>query len=270
VSAERERGHTIGFVPTMGGLHEGHLSLMRRARAECDTLVISIFVNPTQFAPSDDYDRYPRDLEHDTELAAQVGVDAIFAPSVAEMYPEGSVTHVDQAGQAVSCLEGEFRPGHFRGVLTVCLKLFNIVQPDRAYFGQKDYQQALVVRQMVRDLDLPLEIVTCPTVREPDGLAMSSRNQYLAEAARRQATCIHRGLERARAALAAGERHAARLTDMVREEIEAAGRCKIDYVAIADAQTLEPVEEVEKRCVALAAVHIGGARLIDNCVLEPP
>jgi len=267
--SERRQGRSIGLVPTMGALHEGHLSLMRRARAECDAVVASVFVNPTQFGPGEDFARYPRDLERDARLAASAGVHAIFAPSMPEMYPEGCATFVDQGGEAIGRLEGQFRPGHFRGVLTVCLKLFNIVAPDRAYFGRKDYQQALLVRRMVRDLGLPLEIVLCETVREPDGLAMSSRNQYLDPAARRQAVCISRGLARARAALAQGERSAPRLADLIRSELEAAGPCSIDYVAVADPETLAPVETVERRAVALAALRIGGTRLIDNCPLEP-
>jgi len=265
----RRGARTLGLVPTMGALHEGHLSLLRRARRECDTVVISIFVNPTQFGPGDDLERYPRNLERDSALVAEAGADAVFAPSPAVMYPEGFASFVEQSGTAFERLEGECRPDHFRGVLTVCLKLFGIVQPDRAYFGQKDYQQTLVVRRMVRDLDVPLEIVVCPTVREPDGLAMSSRNQYLDAAARRQALCIHRGLESARAAFADGERRAAALARLIRDEIEAAGPCEIDYVDVADADTLAPVATVDRPCVAAVAVRIGGTRLIDNMLLTP-
>jgi len=268
VRSHRRGGRTIGFVPTMGALHEGHLSLMRRARDECDVVVISIFVNPTQFGPGEDFERYPRDLEGDCQKAEAVGVDAVFAPSAAEMYPDGFATFVEQEGHTVSCLEGRFRPGHFRGVLTVCLKLFNIVQPDRAYFGQKDYQQALVVRRMVRDLDVPMELVVCPTVREPDGLAMSSRNAYLSRSERAQALSLSRGLRAAQEALRAGERDPRKLEEIVRSQIEGAGPCVVDYVVVADAETLAPVEVVDRRCVAAVAVRIGGTRLIDNCLLE--
>jgi len=269
VEAARRRGQTVGFVPTMGTLHDGHLSLLRRARQDCGLALASIFVNPTQFAPTEDFARYPRNLERDAGLARSVGLDAIFAPDAGEIYPPGCATWVVQEDETVRRWEGEVRPGHFRGVLTVCLKLFSIVQPDRAYFGQKDFQQALVVRRMARDLDLSLEIVVCETVREPDGLAMSSRNQYLDPASRRQATCIHRGLRAAQAALAAGERDAVRLAESIRQTIEAAGPCSIDYIAIADPETLAPLETVARTAVALVAVRIGGTRLIDNVLLTP-
>jgi len=266
----RAARRTIGFVPTMGALHEGHLSLMRRARKECDTVVISIFVNPTQFGPTEDLARYPRDPEGDARLAESVGVDAIFAPTPDEMYRPGSATWVVQDDATARCLEGQHRPTHFRGVLTVCLKLFNIVQPHRAYFGQKDYQQALLVRRMIRDLDLPMELVVCPIVREADGLALSSRNRYLAPAEREQAASLSRGLRKAQAAVAGGERDAAKLAGLIRSEIEAAGPCEIDYVAIADPDTLEPVAVIEGPVAALLAVRIGPARLIDNAILTPP
>ncbi len=270
LAPHRSAGGPIGFVPTMGALHEGHLSLMRRAKAECQLVVASVFVNPTQFGPSEDLARYPRDLEGDTRLCASVGVDAVFAPAPAEMYPNGFATWVNAEDETARRLEGQCRPGHFRGVLTVCLKLFNIVQPHRAYFGAKDYQQALLVRRMVRDLDLPLEIVVCPTVREADGLAMSSRNRYLDPAARAQAASLSRGLARAQAALSAGERDAAKLAGLIRAEILAAGPCAIDYAAIADPDTLAPVAAVDRPAVALLAVRIAGTRLIDNAILEPP
>ena len=267
--AERQAGHTLGLVPTMGALHEGHLSLMRRARQENDTVVISVFVNPTQFGPGEDYAAYPRNLERDAALAEDVGVDALFAPTPAEMYPAGATTHVDQAGDTIAVLEGRHRPGHFRGVLTVCCKLFQIVGADRAYFGRKDYQQALLVSRMARDLAIPTAIITCPTVRENDGLALSSRNQYLDPAARQQAASIHRGLQAAQAALEAGETSAAALASLIRQTIRDAGPCEIDYVAIADPDTLAPVQAVAAPAVALVAVRIGGARLIDNATLTP-
>lgn len=269
VRAQRDQGRSIGFVPTMGALHEGHLSLMRAARRENDTVAISIFVNPTQFGPDEDYQAYPRDLDRDAEQAEAAGVDAIFAPSAEEMYPQEAATFVDQEGQMVATLEGEHRPGHFRGVLTVCCKLFNIVGADRAYFGRKDYQQFLVLRQMVRDLNIPTEVVPCPIVREPDGLATSSRNKYLGPAAREQATCIYRGLQAAQSQLAAGEAHAAALAETIRQTIRAAGPCEIDYAAVRAPETLAPVQTVTQPAVALAAVHIGGARLIDNLRLTP-
>jgi pantoate--beta-alanine ligase len=266
---QRAAGRSTALVPTMGALHEGHLSLLRRAKAECGCAVVSIFVNPTQFGPSEDFSRYPRDLEGDSRLCDGAGADALFAPTPAEMYPDGFASWVDRDDAAARRLEGECRPGHFRGVLTVCLKLFQIVQPDRAYFGQKDFQQALVVRRMVRDLDLPVEVIVCPTVREGDGLAMSSRNRYLDAAARRQATSLSRGLERARAAVAAGERNAGALADLIRAELCAAGPCSIDYVAVADPDTLAPVETLERAAVALVAARIAGTRLIDNMLLVP-
>jgi pantoate--beta-alanine ligase len=269
LAPHRAAGRAIGFVPTMGALHEGHLSLMRRAKAECGIVVVSIFVNPTQFGPREDLARYPRDLAGDSRLCESVGVDALFAPAASEIYPEGFCTWVSQEDDTARRLEGEWRPGHFRGVLTVCLKLFNIVQPHRAYFGQKDYQQALLVRRMARQLDLPMEVVVCPTVREPDGLAMSSRNRYLDPAARRQAASLFRGLESARAAVAAGERDAARLADLIRAGILAAGPCEIDYIAIADPETLAAVDRLHGPTVALLAVRIAGTRLIDNMMLVP-
>jgi pantoate--beta-alanine ligase len=269
VRAQRDMGRSIGFVPTMGALHEGHLSLMRAARQENDTVLISIFVNPTQFGPGEDYDAYPRDLDRDARQTEAVGVHAIFAPSAEEMYPDDAVTYVDQEGEMIGDLEGAHRPGHFRGVLTVCCKLFNIVQADRAYFGRKDYQQFLVLRQMARDLHMPIEIVPCPIVREPDGLAMSSRNQYLDPAAREQATCIYRGLQAAQGQLAKGETRADALAETLRATIQDAGPCEIDYATVRDPETLAPRQQVRRPALALAAVHIGGARLIDNSLLTP-
>ncbi|MBM4033535.1 MAG: pantoate--beta-alanine ligase [Planctomycetes bacterium] len=269
LAPHRAAGASIGFVPTMGALHEGHLSLVRRAKAECGIAVVSIFVNPAQFGPKEDLARYPRDLAGDSRLCESVGVDALFAPDASEIYPEGFCTWVSQDDDTARRLEGECRPGHFRGVLTVCLKLFNVVQPHRAYFGQKDYQQALMVRRMARQLGLPMEVVISPTVREPDGLAMSSRNRYLDPAARRQAACLASALERARGAVAAGERDAALLADLIRSEILAGGPCEIDYIAIADPDTLAPVDTLRGPTVALLAVRIAGTRLIDNMMLEP-
>ncbi len=267
VSAARRQGKTIGLVPTMGALHAGHLSLVEASRSQCGYTVVSIYVNPSQFAPHEDFDRYPRTLEAD--LGHLVGrADLVFAPPDAEVYPPGYATWVDVEGVAKP-LEGEFRPTHFRGVATIVLKLFNMVQPDVAYFGQKDYQQARVVQQMVRDLDLPITIRVCPIVREPDGLAMSSRNAYLAPAERQQATVLWRGLCRAQELVAQGRRSGAEIVEEVRRVIATAPDARIDYVALADPETLQPVSGVDKPAVLLLAVRIGNTRLIDNCVLEP-
>lgn len=269
VHTQRQAGRTVGFVPTMGAVHEGHLSLMERSRGDNDITIISIFVNPTQFGPGEDYERYPRAPRRDSGLAAGVGVDAIFAPSAGEMYRQGAATFVDQSGQTIAGLEGKHRPGHFRGVLTVVAKLLNIVRPDRAYFGQKDYQQALVVQQMVRDLDMGVHIVVCPTIRAPDGLALSSRNQYLDPPARRQARSIYRGLQAAQEQLQGGETRAATLAQTIEKTIRDAGPCEIDYVTVAHRETLAPVDTVDGPAVALVAVRIAGTRLIDNCLLTP-
>lgn len=263
----RGLGKRVGLVPTMGALHEGHLALVRRAKKECDATVVSLFVNPAQFGPSEDFLRYPRDLERDTALLSRVGVDLLFAPSVGEMYPEGFQTYTMVEGAAAP-LEGQFRPGHFRGVATVVLKLFNIVQPNAAYFGQKDAQQCAVIRRMVRDLNLPLEIVVCPIVREPDGLALSSRNAYLNPGERPAALALYRSLCRARELIEAGERRADELVPQMRALLEAAPGSRIDYVAVADADSFEPRSSVSGRTVIALAVWIGGTRLIDNLIVE--
>lgn len=267
VSAARQAGKTIGLVPTMGALHAGHLSLVDASRNQCGYTVVSIYVNPSQFAPHEDFERYPRTLEADlAQLAGQA--DLVFAPPDAEVYPAGYATWVNIQGVAEP-LEGEFRPSHFRGVATIVLKLFNMVQPDVAYFGQKDYQQSCVVQQMVRDLNLPITIRVCPIVREPDGLAMSSRNAYLAPAERQQATVLWRGLCRAQELVAQGRRTGAEIVQEVRRLICTAPDARIDYVALADPQTLQPAWTVEKPAMLLLAVRIGNTRLIDNCLLEP-
>jgi len=265
----RQRGSRIGFVPTMGALHEGHLSLIRRARQECDVVVVSIYVNPTQFGPAEDFDRYPRQLEKDLQACEQEGVDFVFAPSDREMYGDGTLTTVHVA-RLTDRLCGPFRPGHFDGVCTVVAKLFNIVQPDAAYFGQKDAQQAVVIRRMTADLNFPVEIVVCPTVRESDGLAASSRNAYLTEQQRRQATCIYRALKAAEEEILAGQREPAVLIDKIRQVILDAGPCEIDYIEIVDPETLEPVRKVSGRVLIATAVRIGNTRLIDNIVVEAP
>ena len=257
---------TWGFVPTMGYLHEGHLSLVRRARAENDRVAVSIFVNPTQFGPHEDYARYPRDLERDLRLLEPLGVDLVFVPSVEEMYPSGFQTWVI-VEEVSRPLEGASRPGHFRGVATVVAKLFNILQTDRAYFGQKDAQQTVVIRRMVQDLNIPVEIVICPTVREPDGLAMSSRNTYLNPEERRAATVLFRALQAAKARYEAGERDAEGLREAMREVIRAEPLARIDYVSVADPETLQELERVEGPALLSLAVYIGTTRLIDNIML---
>ncbi|RJQ30022.1 MAG: pantoate--beta-alanine ligase [Peptococcaceae bacterium] len=262
-----ERGHTVGLVPTMGYLHEGHLELMRRAKEQCGVVVVSIFVNPLQFGPREDYTRYPRDLERDVRLAASVGADAVFNPAVEEMYPEGSCTYVD-LGELTDKLCGRSRPGHFRGVATVVAKLFNIVRPDYAYFGQKDAQQALVIKRMAADLNMDQVIVTVPTVREPDGLAMSSRNVYLSPGERQAAAVLFRSLETARRAVAAGERDAAKLRRMAVEMIQSEPAAAIDYVEIYGYPGLEPVAALNGAALLALAVKFGRTRLIDNTLLE--
>ena len=267
VAGLRSLGQRIGFVPTMGALHEGHLSLVRRSNRETDVTIVSIFVNPAQFGPNEDYLKYPRDLERDSALLLRQGADLLFVPSVEEMYPNGFQSYVS-VERVAALFEGEFRPGHFRGVATVVLKLFNIVQPHRAYFGQKDAQQCAVVGQMVRDLSLPLEIIVCPIVREPDGLAMSSRNAYLKPDERRAALVLSRSLARARQLIEAGERRADVLTQQIRNLIEQEPKARIDYIAVADADTFEPLATVAGRTVIALAVWIGGARLLDNLIVE--
>ncbi|HOB75950.1 MAG TPA: pantoate--beta-alanine ligase [Phycisphaerae bacterium] len=267
VGEARKAGRRIGFVPTMGALHEGHRSLMRAARAACDEVIVSIFVNPTQFGPGEDFERYPRPLEADLAACREEGVGAAFCPSVAEMYPPDSVTTVT-VSRLTEGLCGAHRPGHFNGVTTVVTKLFNIVQPDVAFFGQKDAQQAAVIRRMVRDLCMPVEIVVCPTVREPDGLAISSRNSYLSAGERAQALSLSAALRWAEAQVRAGQRDVESLVREMRRQIDAAGPCGIDYIEIVDADDLRPKAVVEGRCLIALAVRIGNTRLIDNMVVE--
>jgi len=262
-----QRGRPIHFVPTMGYFHEGHLSLMRRARADGGAVIVSIFVNPLQFGPNEDLARYPRDFERDRQMAESVGVEAIFCPTVEEMYPAGYQTEVC-VKKLSQPLCGRSRPGHFEGVATVVLKLFHIVTPDRAYFGMKDYQQLRIIQQLTRDMNLPIEIVPCPIVREADGLAMSSRNVYLTPDERAAATVLYRSLQWAQAQYAAGERDAARLRTGVHEQIAAEPLARIDYVAVVDAETLQPIERLERPTLVALAVFFGAARLIDNCLLE--
>jgi pantoate--beta-alanine ligase len=266
----RAAGRTIGLVPTMGYLHEGHRSLLRAARAECDVVVMSLFVNPTQFGPGEDLERYPRDEERDLRLASEAGVDLVYAPSVAEVYPDGFVTLVEVGGNLTEVLDGDpSRRGatHFRGVTTVVAKLFNSVGPDVAYFGQKDAQQAAVVQRMVRDLDFPVRIEILPTVRESDGLAMSSRNAYLDDAARERAAALARALGAAERGAREGSLQAG--LDAARRELASAG-IELEYLEARDAELLEPVAELNGRPVLVAlAARVGGARLIDNVLIDP-
>lgn len=256
----------VGLVPTMGYLHEGHLSLVRRARQECDHVIVSIFVNPTQFGPREDLSKYPRDLERDLSLLEPLGVDLVWMPTPEIMYPPGFQTWVDV--ETISQpLEGATRPGHFRGVTTVVAKLFNAVQPHNAYFGQKDAQQAAVIRQMTRDLNFPIEIVVCPIVREPDGLAMSSRNVYLDPEQRKAATVLYRALSAARALYELGERNAEKLREKMKEVLAGEPLANVQYVSCADYDTLDELEEIKGKTLLSMGVFIGKTRLIDNFVL---
>jgi pantoate--beta-alanine ligase len=260
-----QRG-SVGLVPTMGALHDGHLSLVERARRENDQVAASVFVNPTQFGPHEDLGRYPRDLARDTKLLEDAGVDLLFAPEPTEMYPQGFATAVEVAGPS-QFLEGERRPGHFRGVATVVLKLFGIAQPDRAYFGQKDAQQLAVVRRMVKDLDVPVEIVGCPIRREADGLALSSRNVYLSPDERRGAPVLFRSLEAARQRWEAGERDASAIRAAVRAVLATEPLARPDYVSVADPETFVEAEGRVDAAIVLLAVFFGKTRLIDNLPL---
>jgi len=255
---------SVGLVPTMGYLHEGHLSLVRRARPENEHVVATIFVNPTQFGPQEDYQRYPRDPERDLRLLEQEGTDVVFMPSVEEMYPPGFDVWVEVGESLTGRLEGAARPGHFRGVTTVVAKLFNIVQAHRAYFGQKDAQQLAVIRKMAVDLNMGVEVVAVPTVREPDGLAMSSRNSYLSPEERRAATVLWRSLCRAQELFDGGERRAEAIRGEMRAVLASEPLARVDYVSVADAETLAELETIEGPALVSLAVRIGGTRLIDN------
>ena len=268
IAREIQRANrTIGFVPTMGALHEGHLSLMREARAQCDTLVVSIFVNPTQFGPAEDFTKYPRDLERDATLLASENVDYLFAPTAGDIYPPEFSTYVTVEGLSEQ-LEGASRQGHFRGVATVVAILLNIVRPDVAFFGQKDAQQAAVLKRMVRDLAFDTKVVVLPIVREESGLALSSRNAYLTDEQKRAATVLHRGLSQASRAYTDGERSGQRLVEIVRSTIASEPLARVDYISLNDAETFQPMVQVEERPALLSvAVYIGKTRLIDNMVL---
>jgi pantoate--beta-alanine ligase len=265
-SAARREGRTIAFVPTMGFLHEGHASLLREGRRRGDFLVLSIFVNPTQFGVGEDFETYPRDMERDSRVAAEAGVDVIFAPSAREMYPPGYQTFVD-VEKLTGHLCGASRPGHFRGVTTVVSKLFNIVKPHTAFFGQKDYQQLAVIRRMAVDLNMDVEVVGMPIVREADGLAMSSRNSYLSPSERQSALCLSRALAAAKACYHGGERGAAAIREVAVAAIAAEPAAAIDYVELRHGDTLEDIAVADNRSVLALAVRIGTTRLIDNCLL---
>lgn len=266
VGKARGEGQRIGFVPTMGALHRGHLSLVDRARREADVVVMSIFVNPLQFGPTEDFSRYPRSIEADSRNAADAGVDILFTPPPGEMYREGRITSVN-AGESAKRWEGEIRPGHFDGVLTVVAKLFNIVQPDVAVFGRKDLQQASLVRAMVRDLDFPVSVVVAPTIREDDGLALSSRNIYLSADDRLRALTLVRSLRAASAAFDAGERDARRIEEEGRRMFAAVPAARLEYFAVVNADSLEPVTEAARGSAAIVAARLGSTRLIDNIIL---
>jgi pantoate--beta-alanine ligase len=264
----REQDRTVGLVPTMGALHEGHLSLVREARRMCDVVVVSVFVNPAQFGPGEDFEHYPRDLTKDTALLTDYNVDYIFAPPVEEIYPKGFSTYVNVEGLSEQ-LEGASRPGHFRGVATVVTVLLNTIRPDFAFFGQKDAQQALVIRRLVKDLAFDTEIVILPIVREDSGLAISSRNLYLTPDEQKSATVLHKALKQAKQAFKDGERNASRITDLIRQTVESEPRARLDYVTIADAETLEKLDRVDDRPTLIAlAAYVGKTRLIDNTILN--
>jgi len=264
----RAESRIVGLVPTMGALHAGHLALIERARRDCSPVIASLFVNPKQFGPNEDFAKYPRAFDNDRKMLEQAGVDSLFAPEPSEIYPNGFSTYVHVEGLSER-LEGRSRPGHFRGVTTVVMKLLEIVQPNFAYFGRKDAQQARIITQMARDLNLDSEIVVCPLVREPDGLAMSSRNAYLSAEERQAATILYRALDAAKSELAAGVRDALQLQDVLSRTLGAERHARVDYAEVVDAESFEPVLRVNKPSYILLAVFIGKTRLIDNLYIEP-
>ncbi len=267
-SGGQSTSRSVGFVPTMGALHAGHRSLVQASRQRCAVVVVSIFVNPTQFGPNEDFSRYPRTLEEDCQMLEAEGVDVVFTPTAEAMYPPGASTYVDVEGVSER-LDGASRPGHFRGVATVVAKLFNIVQPDFSFFGQKDAAQVAVLRKMVRDLDFPLEIIVCPTVREPDGLAMSSRNRYLSAEERRQALTLSRALYAAEVQAARGEHRASALLQIMRAMLEEEPAIRVDYLAVVDPDNLLPIETLQTGGLLAIAAYVGNTRLIDNVLLGP-
>ncbi len=268
IDEHRKAGKTIGLVPTMGFLHEGHLSLIRRAKAENDIVVVSDFVNPTQFAPNEDFESYPRNIERDEQMSMEAGADVVFHPSVEEMYPHGSSTFVEVEGNITKVLCGASRPSHFKGVTTVVAMLFNIVQPHTAYFGQKDAQQAAVLIKMTRDLHMNVEIIVCPIVREQDGLAMSSRNTYLSSEERAQAVILSKALAEGKATFEQGETSVQKLIQRITNKIEEAPLADIDYVSIYEYPSLKTIEIINDQALAAVAVRFGKTRLIDNIILK--
>ena len=267
VKGARSKGKSIGLVPTMGALHIGHISLIEAAVKDCDFVVVSVFVNPTQFGAGEDFEKYPRPLEADLEICEKAGVDVVFAPTAEEMYPTENITWVN-VEKITETLCGRSRPEHFRGVTTVCAKLFNIVTPDIAFFGQKDAQQAVVIRRMVADLNMPLEIVVCPTVRESSGLAVSSRNQYLTDQQKQDAVFIYKSLQKCEEMIKAGTKDASTIIGEMKKVLNQAPSIEIEYISIVDAQTLQSLDHIAGKVLAAVAVRIGPARLIDNILVD--
>lgn len=267
VQKARSRNKKIGLVPTMGAFHPGHISLIETAVKECDFVVVSVFVNPTQFGPAEDFKKYPRSLDTDLETCRKIGVDVVFAPSTEQMYPVQNLTWVN-VEKLTESLCGQFRPEHFRGVTTVCAKLFNIIAPDIAFFGRKDAQQAVVIKRMVADLNMPLRIVVCPIVRGPDGLALSSRNQYLTEQQKKDATLIYSSLQKCREMVEAGIEDCTKIIAQMREVLNQAPSINIEYISIVDAETLQSISRITGKILAAVAVKIGTARLIDNILVD--
>ena len=267
VKAARSQGKKIGLVPTMGALHIGHISLIEAAVKRCEFVVVSIFVNPTQFGPGEDFEKYPRPLDADLEICKKEGVDVVFAPTQEQMYRSENLTWVN-VEKLTEQLCGQFRPGHFRGVTTVCAKLFNIVEPDIAFFGQKDGQQAIVIKRMVADLNMPLEIAICPTIREPDGLAVSSRNKYLTEQQKKDATLIYKSLQKCREMIDAGVTDSETIIAEMRKILSQVPSTNIEYISIVDAETLQTIDHIVRQVLAAVAVKIGSARLIDNILVD--
>lgn len=268
IDSLKGQGSSIGFVPTMGYLHAGHLSLIEAARRENDIVVVSIFVNPTQFGPNEDFDAYPRDLDRDCGLLESSQVDYVFLPTKEALYPQGYVTYVTVEGDITQQLCGASRPGHFKGVTTIVAKLFNLVRPDRAYFGQKDAQQLAVIRRMVQDLNSPVSIIGCPIVREPDGLALSSRNVYLSQSQRQEALALSQSLALAQKMVADGERDSQSIIDTMSARLQRAEGCRVDYLSVVDAKTLLPIDGLKGTVLIALAVYFGKTRLIDNALVE--
>ncbi|MGA1980019.1 MAG: pantoate--beta-alanine ligase [Sedimentisphaerales bacterium] len=267
VKAARSKGKKIGFVPTMGALHIGHISLIEKAKQQTNFVVVSIFVNPTQFSPAEDFKKYPRPIKSDLAVCRRAGVDVVFTPTAKQMYPLENLTWIN-VEKLTEQLCGQFRRGHFRGVATVCAKLFNIVMPDVAYFGQKDAQQAIVIKRMVADLNMPLKIVVCPTIRQSDGLAVSSRNQYLAKQEKKDATYVYKSLEECRKLVDSGVIDSKIITARIRRILNQVPSMKIEYISIVDAETLQELEKITGRVLVAVAVKIGSTRLIDNILLD--